>query len=151
MGSEPYTQAAAGELATAEELTDASAKEVRALLEQNKGNRKRIADLRSAEERKIKAARREISSLDRVLAALDKQGEELLAQLHQPPVVLSMQVVPDQAETPTEQHQAVWDGTNPPETGVFKTYPDLARDPDKNLAALAEQWEAQAAREGEPS
>lgn len=136
------------EIPSQETLTDSSAEEVRTLLEQNEGNRTRIVGLRDAQTRKIDDANREIASLDRLVDLLDTTGDHYRAQLNQPPHVLSLQVVQEQAEVSEADHRSVWDGTEAPQTGAFATVPDLSPDPEKNMANLVEQWEAQAEREG---
>lgn len=129
-------------------LTDNSAGEVRALLDQAEGNRVRIVGQRDKQERIIADAKAEIESLTTVLELVDKSADMLRLQLGQPPVVLPLQVVQEPGEVTETQHQARWDGFATPETGSFAAVPDLSPNPDKNIETLVEQWDAQDEREG---
>lgn len=129
-------------------LTNSAADEVRALLQQSKGNRTRIVGLREAQERKIGEAKAEIASLNKLLALLDAAEDKYLSELNQPPAVLAGKVEEEHPAVTTAEHKAVWDGTDPPETGMFATVPDLCPDPDKKLERIGELHDAQDAREG---
>lgn len=129
-------------------LTDAAADEVRTLLEQSKGNRTRIVGLREAQERTIEVAKQEIVSLNKLLGLLDATEDKYLAELNQPPAVLPGKVEQDQQQVSPTEHKAVWDGADPPETGMFATVPDLCLDPDQKLERIGALHDAQDAREG---
>lgn len=147
---QPYPSTATDlELPKEETLTNTAADEVNVLLEQNRGNCVRIAEQRKAQERKIEAAKLEIASLDRILSLLDKSAGQFLEQLNQPPAVLPGRVEDDKPAVTTAEHRSVWDGADPPETGMFTTVPpDEFRNTDKNLQVFGEAHDAQDAREG---
>lgn len=149
MNANPYPSVAVElELPAHESLTDSSADELRTLLEQNEGNRTRIAGLRTAQERKIDDAKKEMASLDRLLEQLNKTGDQYRSLLNQPPAILPMQLVQEPKPVAEVEPVSVWDGNDAPQTGSFAAVPDLALDPDKNLEAFAALHDAQDAREG---
>lgn len=129
-------------------LTDSAADEVRALLEQSKGNRTRIVGLREAQERTIEVAKQEIVSLNKLLVLLDSTEDKYLAELNQPPAILAGTVEEDQPQASPTAHRAVWDGVDPPETDMFAAVPEGFQNTDKNLQVFDDLHDAQDAREG---
>ncbi|MBN6054567.1 hypothetical protein JYK22_21675, partial [Nonomuraea sp. RK-328] len=147
VSKKPYA-AALADVPAEQPLTDNSANELNTLLQQTDGNRKRIIGLREAQERKIREAKAEIESLNRLIGLLDSTADLYRMQLGQPPRVLPLQVVQDLRQVSEMQHRQVWDGSTPPETDMFATVPDLSPNADRNIEHLVEQWDAQDEREG---